>query len=381
MGLASTGLTDVGEVLDTATRIVPGDELSWFEAWLQTAKRVQRYGKQALEGGHPLSAAAHFYRAGAYYRAGLIRYSNHQDPRLLKATHLALSLHGRALKLRGYDSHEVRIPYGGSALFGRMHYAKKSDRATTLLLHQGLHAWPEDTMWVIDGALERGYHVLSFHGPGQAASLRIYGHVFRPDWEVPIGKVIDFAEQDQRINSDRLILMGLSFGGYLAPRAASFEHRLHGLIANPGVVSWARAMLRHFQQMPGLLPLHKAGPRAFDAAINTVAKFMPDARWYFDDACWKHGVSTPHALIDELRKYHNGAGIPLIRAKTLVMEGSAEDATPGESKLFFDALTCTKHWMFFDASTASQVHCQGGNQVLAQTRLFDWLDEEVGADG
>ncbi|KYF62581.1 twin-arginine translocation signal domain-containing protein [Sorangium cellulosum] len=25
----------------------------------------------------------------------------------------------------------------------------------------------------------------------------------------------------------------------------------------------------------------------------------------------------------------------------------------------------------------SQVHCQGGNQLLAQARLFDWLDERV----
>ena len=33
--------------------------------------------------------------------------------------------------------------------------------------------------------------------------------------------------------------------------------------------------------------------------------------------------------------------------------------------------------MKFDASTASQVHCQGGNQQLAQARLFDWLEEKV----
>src|SRR5262245_37438904 len=33
LGAARAGLTDIGEVLDTALRITPGDERSWFESW------------------------------------------------------------------------------------------------------------------------------------------------------------------------------------------------------------------------------------------------------------------------------------------------------------------------------------------------------------
>ena len=32
--------------------------------------------------------------------------------------------------------------------------------------------------------------------------------------------------------------MGISLGGYLAPRAAAFEHRLAALIANDGLYSY-----------------------------------------------------------------------------------------------------------------------------------------------
>jgi len=379
LGLASVGLTDVGEVLDTATRIEVGNELSWFEQWLATAERVESYGKTALAAGHDLSAASHFYRAGAYYRAGLMRYADHSDPRLVEATRRGLALHDHALRLRGYDSKQVEIPYQESVLHGRVHYAAGAGPRPVIVLQQGLHAWPEDTMWVVDGALQRGYHVLSFHGPGQGASLRLHGHVFRPDWEVPVARVLDVAERDPRLASGPFILMGLSFGGYLAPRAAAHERRLQVLVANPGVVSWSDSMLRHFAAIPGLLELHGAGPKAFDAAIEAASVAMPDARWYFDDASWKHGVSHPHELIDELRKYDNRDGIGAIRCKTLIMEGSAEDATPGESQRLYDALTAPKHLMHFDASTASQVHCQGGNQLLAQGWLFDWLDEQVAA--
>lgn len=380
LGLAPYGLVDVGEVLDTATRITPGDERSWFEQWLATAERVQGYGEAALARGHALSAASYFYRAGTYHRAALIRYADPSDPRMRTATQAALALHDRALRARGYDSHEVAIPYEDGALHGRIHYAS-SERAPVLVLHQGLHAWPEDTMWVVDGALARGYHVLTFHGPGQGASLRLHGFPFRPDWEVPVARVLDHVEGDPRLRADRVMLMGLSFGGYLAPRAAAFERRVHALIADPAVLSWADAMLRHFEAMPGLMALHERGPDAFDAAIDAVATVMPDARWYFDDATWKHGVASPHALLDELRRYDNGDGVGRIRCKTLVMEGTAEDASPGEARRFYDALRCEKHWMVFDESTASQVHCQGGNQLHAQARLMDWIDEEVGLDG
>lgn len=377
LGAAPSGLTDIGECLDTATRIKVGNETSWFEEWRKTAQRLESYAATSAKGGHERSAATLHLRAGAYYRAGLIRYSNHKDPRLVQDTVRSLKLHGQALDKLGYDSKEVLIPYEGSYLYGRSYFSPKAKKAPFLVLHQGLHAWPEDTKWVIDGALERGFHVLSFHGPGQGASLRIYKHPFRPDWEVPVGAVLDFAQTEPRFDMDRAVLMGLSFGGYLAPRAASFEKRLYALVANPGVLSWSDAMLRHFRDIPGIMKMHEQGPGMFNRAIDAISKVMPDARWYFDDVSWKHGVATPHAVINELKKYDNTKHVGKIRCKTLIMDGAAEDASPGESQRLFKALSCPKEMMFFDHDSAAQTHCQGGGILLAQARLFDWLDEEV----
>lgn len=376
LGLAPNGLTDIGEVLDAATRIVPGDERSWFETWREVAARLEAYGDEAWARGHVDSAARCWLRAGSYLRAGLIRYARREDPRIVADTRRALALHDRALAGLGYDSHELAIPYEGSVLHGRVHYAPGVDRAPVLVMHQGLHAWPEDTMWVVDGALRRGVHVLTFHGPGQGASLRLHGHPFRPDWEVVVGAVIDVAARDPRIDAGRVALMGLSFGGYLAPRAAAYDHRVWALIADPGVVDWGASMLRHFESLPGLLSLHASGPAAFDRAIDAVAQVMPDARWYFDDVTWKHGVDTPHEVIDELRRYRNDA-VASIRCPTLILEGVAEDATPGESLRLFEALTCEKDLVIFDEASAAQTHCQGGGTQLAAMRLFDWFDERL----
>jgi hypothetical protein len=41
-------------------------------------------------------------------------------------------------------------------------------------------------------AAERGYHVVTFDGPGQPAARHRDGPVFRLDWAYPVGKVLDW---------------------------------------------------------------------------------------------------------------------------------------------------------------------------------------------
>lgn len=381
LGLAGERLTDIGETLDTAMRIEPTDERGWFREWIATADRVREYGHDAQRRGHAQSAGAHYLRAGAYYRAGLLRYPDHADPAMEQACHDALACHERALKLLGYNSRAVSIPYERVALRGRLYLSHLADVAPVIIMHQGLHAWPEDTLWVVEAALSRGYHALTFHGPGQCASLRLDGLPFRPDWERPVRAVVDFACQERRIDAEAIVLMGLSFGGALAPRAAAFEPRLRALVANPGVLNWGAAQFRHFDDFPGFIGLLDRSPVAFDQAVAGVRSVWPDADWWFEDAAWKHGVEKPHELMQELRRYDNTDVVGRIECPTLVMEGTAEDATPGQGRAFFDALRCPKTWLEFDDSTAAQTHCQGGGAALAQAWLFDWLDEQVPRPG
>ena len=63
--------------------------------------------------------------------------------------------------------------------------------------------------------------------------MRQRGIPFRPDWEAVITPVVDFALGRPGVDPDRLAIVGRSFGGYLAPRAASAEHRLAACVADP----------------------------------------------------------------------------------------------------------------------------------------------------
>ncbi|MER6010096.1 alpha/beta hydrolase family protein [Streptomyces bluensis] len=69
------------------------------------------------------------------------------------------------------------------------------------------------------GALRRGYNVIAFDGPGQGSTVREQGLHFRPDWEAVVTPVVDFALTVPEAEAERLVLIGMSVGGYLAPRA------------------------------------------------------------------------------------------------------------------------------------------------------------------
>src|SRR5215471_18993514 len=61
------------------------------------------------------------------------------------------------------------------------------------------------------------------------------GLVFRPDWEKVVSCAVDFALTQPDVDPHKIVLMGVSMGGVLAPRAAAFEPRLAALVANDGI--------------------------------------------------------------------------------------------------------------------------------------------------
>ncbi|WP_338863808.1 alpha/beta hydrolase family protein [Myxococcus stipitatus] len=379
LGHATHGQSDVGDVLETARRIQPGDEKSWFESWLKTATRVHQHATAAEAKGHRVSAGQAYARAANYYRAATMHYTNREDPALMETTRAAASTFEKSNALLGFDIQPVDIPYEGTnlpAYFVRSPYAQAS--APVILLHQGLHAWPEETKWVWEGARRRGYHVLFFHGPGQGRALREKNLSFRPDWEKAVSPVVDAAERISGVDPKRILLMGLSFGGALAPRAAAFEQRLALCIANPGVLSWWEQHTEHFNRfLPGALSLLKSHPEAFDEAIHGLAKRWPTADYWLKDVYWKHGARSPSELFRKLEEFTNEAIVERIRCPVLIMDGEAEDVSPGQSQKLYDALRGPKHLMTFTQAEAAPLHCQSASAALAEERLFDWLDENV----
>ena len=93
------------------------------------------------------------------------------------------------------------------------------------------------------------------------------GIPLRPDWEVVIKAVVDFAETLPLVDAKRIALSGWSPGGHLAPRGASGEPRIAALIADPGTWSIGDGFRDVVVHKFGVSPEAAADLGALDQAV------------------------------------------------------------------------------------------------------------------
>ncbi len=368
---------DVGEVLETAARVDETDRTSWTREWRKSAERLEAVAQDSELRGHPLSASHAYLRSATYYRAALHRHANPFSPEVPELAQRAVTRFGQYLKLSGSPCTAVQIPYEGTTLPG---YFCKSAVATgpapVVLFQEGRDGWAEDGHFLAAEAMKRGFHALLFDGPGMGQVLRLKALPFRHDWENVITPVVDWAVSRPEVDAARIGLVSFSMGGFLGPRAATREHRLKALIANPGVLNWG-AMYEGFVREidPTLLSLLDTDEAAFDARIDAYMRANPFVQWGFVDSMWHHGVSTPAQLLREARRYVLGSDVANITARTLVIDAEAEQW--GQAKDLFAALQSPKEYLLFTAAEAAQIHVQPGAAALQSQRMLEWLESTL----
>src|SRR5512133_4177027 len=113
----------------------------------------------------------------------------------------------------------------------------------TLIALGGFDSTMEEVYgWIGGAAVDYGWNCLIFEGPGQWSALKNNpGLRFRPDYEKPVSAIVECLVRRPDVDPSKIALIGYSFGGYLAPRAAAGEPRIGACIANSLVVDCAEA--------------------------------------------------------------------------------------------------------------------------------------------
>jgi 2,6-dihydroxypseudooxynicotine hydrolase len=87
---------------------------------------------------------------------------------------------------------------------------------------------------------------LSLDGPGQGETG--FALHIRPDYEVAVAAVLDALEDRDDLDMGRVAAVGVSLGGYYAPRAAAFEPRVKAVAG----ISGPYDMGAHWEGLPPL---------------------------------------------------------------------------------------------------------------------------------
>jgi dienelactone hydrolase len=370
--------SDIGECLATAQRIQQGDYDSWYDQWWATAEKAQRSAEASKAVGHEVSAREAYLRACEYYRSAyFFRRSDLDDPKLLAAWRCQRECFRAAAAHFEHPCEAVEIPYEGTTLSG--YFLRPDDSGelrATIVAFPGYDAPVEESYPAAAApALRRGYSALLFDGPGQASSLYEKRLYFRPDYEVVLKAVVDYAVSRPEVDAERIALIGRSFGGLLAPRAATGEHRFAALIADPGQYDLGEIAR---SSMPKDVV---AMVEADDLAVDEVFAGMladPHRREYYGSRMATFGANSMREFLRMLSGYTVRDRAGRISCPTLVT-GNEADPIAAQARQLYDALECPKEFVFFTEGEGAGGHCEGLGQSLFSQRSYDWLDDVLAA--
>lgn len=380
------GGADFGEVLAAAGQVTGGDPDSWHDQWRAIADRVAGEAANSLAGRHVVSARDGFLRAWNYYRnAEFFLHGDPGDPRILDNYDRATAAFAKYAELAGpLAPRPVRIPFEQAGLPGYFYPSPVPGRRPLLLMHNGFDGSVEELHVTGAGAAqERGYHVLSFDGPGQPGTRHRQGLLFRPDWETVVSAVIDHIPEVAHVDPAGIALLGTSLGGLLCLRAAAFEPRLSAVIAVDGVYDFAAAfgsMLPSAGDRDQLAArLRAESAPELDAALDEAARRSDVADWALTHGQYVVGGETPRQFAARAFDYHLRDGVAeAIACSALICEAENDLFFAGQPEQVFEHLTTRdKTLMRFTDATGAGAHCHAGAQRHALARIFDWLDARV----
>jgi hypothetical protein len=376
LGRAYYAASNVGTLLALAGQTADGDAESAYQTFTRAGDEARALAEASARRGHRVSARQAYLWAAGYYHSATFFIDATADPSRFRPTwETHLACWEQAIARFDPPVEVVQIPYEHTTLRGYLFRADASTRPRPLLiLNNGSDGSALD-MWTWGGAggVARGYHCLTFDGPGQGYALWQQGLSFRPDWERVVTPVVDYALTRPEVDPQRLAIQGISQGGYWVPRAVAFEPRIAAAIADPGVVDVSASWTAHLP--PPLLELLRAGRQAeFD---QLVSQGTPAQTALLRFRMRPYGLSSPYEAFKAAEAYRLQGVADKIRCPLLIADPEGEQFWPGQSQALYDLLTGPKTLIRFTAAEGADLHCEPKALGLRDLRLFDWLDEQL----
>ncbi|RHX90096.1 dipeptidyl aminopeptidase [Leptospira stimsonii] len=363
---------DTGEVLETIRQIREGDSENWFLSWEKLAMRVLERAEKIQD---PLSRGYAYLRAHNYIRTAEF-FLSPEDERRLPSFQKGVNLFYKGLDILEVRYERIKVSYEDKQL-NAVYYPGPigSEKKPLIVLVGGFDSTLEELYFVlVKSAYDRGYSVLTYEGPGQGSVIRTQDLGFTPEWEKPTKNVIDtFLSKHPKPKA--MILMGMSLGGYFAPRAAAFDDRFEGVVSYDVLYDFGEVAER---TVPNFVLWLKE--RKYDGLIELLVSiksyFSPSFDWGVKNGRWTMKTANARETLDAFSAYSLESIAPKIKQDVLILAGTEDHFIPLKQVEDFrsklkNARSVTT--VIYDRASGGAEHCQFGAQALWQADFFDWM--------
>ena len=256
-----------------------------------------------------------------------------------------------------------------------MHVRPDGDSKGTILIHGGNDSYFEEFLFSLLYLQEKGFEVYLFEGPGQGGVMRSQGMHFTHEWEKPVKAVLD------TLGLDNVTIVGISLGGYLAPRAAAFDKRITKVIAwsvfpcfqDIIIGTQKPAMQKAFRVM---MKLH-ARP-VIDLVFGKKARKEPMIDWGLKHGMYAYEAKDAYGYAKKLKLYDLAPAADKITQDMLII-GANQDHFINYRLIGreIDMLTNVKSLTFrlFTDKEDAQNHCNVGNGKIVLDEICDWITQ------
>jgi pimeloyl-ACP methyl ester carboxylesterase len=224
MGLAGLDWGDITAALAGIDKTNTFEDWGdWHRRWVTVGDNYERRALEALAGGQIATGRAASLRAGAALHFGEFMYVD--DPATKIATRARVTqVFERTRTCLPETARRLRIDYGAIEMPGYLFTPGPGPGPwPTVILINGLDSAKEVELYAFAREfLARGVAAVVFDGPGQG---ELGGRApMVVEFEDVVAAVIDQLATCPDVDTGRLGIFGVSFGGYLAARAAAVHH-------------------------------------------------------------------------------------------------------------------------------------------------------------
>lgn len=383
--------SDIAEVLKVADVVAPGDYQSFSSAFYALANQTKAAAEDPYNARNPVNVRDTYFAAANYFEnADFYLHGNWSDPLIYSLWEEALDCFEKANAALPVPGQRLQLPASGGENFTveARYFAvdnpqtiQEPCKRPTVILCNGYDASQEDMYHNVGvAALERGFNVITYEGPGQPKVRRDQDIGFIPNWETTLTPVVDYLYSRDDVDTSKIAYLGFSFGGYLAARAAAFEPRVAALMVDGGVYDVHEAFTK--QLSPPLSQLYTSDNKtAFDSEVLALlanTSTPTGTRWGIQQGLWSFNIPSPYDFLEYTKPFTLENITERIQMPTWVANAGNDQFYQGQPPVVAAALP---HATLKNFTGAAGYHVQAGANEQLNREMFAWLEDTLDVSG